>query len=128
MRQARKATIWVRQAAAFVSALSLLVHISLMAFGAQPPSRMAGDARIQHLHHSDAGDDFHPSEPVQVAGHPQPCCILSCLDGLPPAPDSARILPRLVSAILNFGDSTGSAGFRSPLPYPVGARAPPLSA
>ncbi|WP_201862972.1 hypothetical protein [Microvirga soli] len=128
MRQARKATIWIRQATALASALSLFVHIGLMALGTQPQPRIVRDSEARHLHHSDAAGGCVPSEPGKVAGHPQPCCILSFLHGLPSSPDGVRTPPRRVSAILNFGDGTGSAGIRPSPPYPVGARAPPASA
>ncbi len=117
----------IRQLATLATALSLAAHIGSMALGSGPQPMAGNFAGPNHPHYFDVSA-AHPDESGNVAGHPQPCCILSFLDGLTPSPDSVRIPPRFVSAILNLGKGTGSTGVRPAPPYPVGARAPPLSA
>ncbi|QRM27671.1 hypothetical protein [Microvirga sp. VF16] len=127
MRKSLRVPIRARHAASLVTALSLILHIGLMAFGTAPRPTIIRNAAAQNLHHADDAKLSHSSDPKKTEKHPQVCCILSYLQGLPP-PDGGWFLPHPISAILTFKESSAPALIQFSLPYPVGARAPPILA
>jgi hypothetical protein len=130
MRKPAQVAIRIRQAASLVAAFTLMLHIGLMALGAAWQPTVDHDvAASRHLHHHDDADGPQPGKPGKAAEHPQACCILSSVHGLPPAPSgSAWFPPRRVSALVVFDEDLASGAIRSLPPYPVGARAPPAVA
>ncbi len=110
------------------SAMSLVIHIALMSLGAGRHMPAAPTAGTMSLHHSHDAGGHGPDEPVKGTGHGQACCILSQIQGLPP-PSIGPWLPPLATAIVvAFIGASGTTDVRGSHPYPVGARAPPLSA
>ena len=131
MDRRRHVRIWSRQATALVAALSLALHVGLMALATQPPSLLSIERAVpaQHVHHSGDADDTHHKGHGSTAGHAKPCCILSYVNGMPAAPSASLLLPpHSVPSVLDFGDETRSGAARFLASYPVGARAPPTSA
>ncbi|WP_457091875.1 hypothetical protein [Microvirga sp. P5_D2] len=121
---------WSRRATALVAALSLVLHVGLMALATQPPSlpsfERADPAR--HVHHSRDADGSHRDRHGTTAGHAKPCCILSYVNGMPAAPAAGLpIPPYAIPSAPNFEVRTPSRAARSLTFYPVGARAPPAA-
>lgn len=131
MHHRRNVRIWSRQATALVAALSLILHVGLMALATQPPSlpSFGGADSARHVHHSGDADGSHQDRHGTAAAHAKPCCILSHVNGMPAAPAaSLPIPPYAVPSVPDFEDRTPSRAAQSLTFYPVGARAPPASA
>ncbi|WP_372441142.1 DUF2946 family protein [Microvirga arvi] len=118
----------VTRAAAFASVMSLIIHIALMSLGAGRAMPAPPTAGTVSLHHSHDAGGHGPSEPVKDAGHVQACCILSQIPGLSAPPSTGPWPLSLATTVVTFVGAAGPADVRIPPPYPVGARAPPLSA
>ena len=131
MDRHRHVRIWSRQATALVAALSLILHVGLMALATHSPSLPSIEraASARHVHHSDDADGSYQDEYGTTAGHAKPCCILSYVNSVPTAPLASLLLPpHAVPSVRDFGDETQSDTARFLAFYPVGARAPPASA
>ena len=121
---------WSRQATALVAALSMALHVGLMAIATQAPSLPSFDRAdsARHVHPSGDADGSHQDRHGTTVGHAKPCCILSHVNGMPAAPSASLIPPYAISSVLVFDDETRSGAARSLAFYPVGARAPPALA
>jgi hypothetical protein len=131
MNRQRRIRTWSRQATALVAALSLVLHVGLMALATRPPPLPSIErvASAQHAHPSGDADGAHRDDHGTTAGHAKPCCILSSINGMPAAPLGTLLLPpRAVSSVRHFGNRAPSGPGRFLTFYPVGARAPPASA
>jgi hypothetical protein len=129
MWRSRKIASVIRGVAALASAMSLVIHIALMSFGAGHQMPDAPSAGKMSLHHSHDAGGHGPNEPVKDTGHVQACCILGQIPGLSPPPSTGPSSPPLATAIVvTFVRASSPADIRVPPSYPVGARAPPLSA
>jgi len=120
-----------RQATALVAALSLILHVGLMALSARPQSSPSIDreASVHHGHRPGDADGSRPEGHGRTGAHGKPCCILSYLGGMPAPPfDGWRIRVRPVVSFPGYESlaSVGAAPFNKL--YPVGARAPPSAA
>ncbi|MBB3020832.1 hypothetical protein FHR70_003920 [Microvirga lupini] len=131
MDRRRNVRSWCRQATALVAALSLILHVGLMALATQPPSLPAfgGADFARHVHYSGDANGSHHDRPGTTAGHAKPCCILSHVNGMPAPPAaSLPIPPYAIPSVPDFEDRSPSGAARSLTSYPVGARAPPALA
>ena len=130
MDRRRHIGIMTRKVTALVAALSLILHIGLMALSAPPTSlRLFGQGASAHkVHHShDAGDPRHDDR-GKAAGHEKPCCILSLLSGIPAPSPTCVYRPTQPALALVYETWGTPAAAPSVDPYPVGARAPPATA
>ena len=127
----RHMRVWSRQATALIAALSLVLHVALMALATQPPlpPSIGLAASARHAHHSGDADGSHREDHGTTAGHAKPCCILSSVNAMPAAPAGNLLLPPdAVPSVPHFGDQSAFGDLRFLSPYPVGARAPPAFA
>jgi hypothetical protein len=130
MDRSRHIGIMTRKVSALVAALSLILHVGLMALSAPPTSLpLFGQGASAHkVHHSHEGGDPRQDDRGKAAGHEKPCCILGFLSGVPaPAPGSVQP-PAHPAVILSYVAQGSPETAPSVDPYPVGARAPPVTA
>jgi hypothetical protein len=131
MDRRRHVRIWGRQATSLFAALSLVLHVGLMALATQPPSLPSSEqvSSVRHVHHSGDADGSRHEGHGATAGHAKPCCILSSVTGvLTPPAGSLLLPPHAILLVLYFEDRTSAGAARFLTFYPVGARAPPASA
>ncbi|WP_262266306.1 hypothetical protein [Microvirga yunnanensis] len=131
MDRQRHVRIRSRQVIALVAALSLVLHVGLMALATQPSSLPLNEQAVsaQNAHHAGNADGSHREDHGKTAGHAKPCCILSSINGMPAAPAGILLLPpHAVLSVPNFGNQAPSRAARLLAFYPVGARAPPALA
>jgi hypothetical protein len=128
MDRRRKMRIWSRQVTALVAALSLILHVGLMALATQPPlpPSIERAASAGHVQHSGDADESHHEGHGSTASHAKPCCILSYVTGMPASPAGSLLIPpHAPSSILDLWVEASSGSVPLRTYYPVGARAPP---
>src|SRR3954453_15262296 len=84
-----------RRATALVAALSLVLHIGLMALANQAPPLPSIEraASARHVHHSGDANGSHQDEHGTTADHAKFCCILSSVNGMPAVPLASLPVP-----------------------------------
>ena len=110
----RHMRIWSRQATALVAALSLILHVGLMALRHDRSRRRPSTGRLRSITGIVRAMQTVPvrRDMGRQPAHGKPCCILSYLGGMPAPPCGGwRIPPGVVPSSRSSGyESLASVG------------------